>query len=539
MKATCSLLYRGLCALSAMGAALLPLGADARMLARARSVAGPQRYLAQVAKPAIVIPLSRRLDRVDALGSDEQPWAKQQQQRRHWAFEAEAGGSTDLGVADGAMGLKAPVSISQRQMTALRASLWAGGSAVMGSAEGVLDLGLGASATADGASSASEEGVRAVPSPRGVSRLRDLFSTEYAGPLGVGTRRGEAEVELSVIFDTGSSDLWVASELCSSRACTSEGRHRFNHRRSETFRAAGKGRAGTVHTTYGSGTLAGKLGFDDVRVGPLMARDQELGLISEELGSAFETLPFEGIVGLGFPGLALEPNMSLFDNLAAQCRLERFQFAFYLHRDPSLGGGVLWGGVDRRLYNGTLQWFPVVEQLYWALDLVAFEVGHQIFDFADEAPPRLIVDSGTTFFTAEGSMHRAIAEQVPARRCSQIGDLPALVYTLRDEHNTLHRLAIQPEHYMVHARGGGDDDLCLPAVVSIGMPSAGGRPVMILGEVFMRHFFTVFHRGRVDSEEGASVGFAPARYSQDSEAFFLEMAGRAGEAAEGGASRAV
>merc|ERR1712045_1071601 len=111
------------------------------------------------------------------------------------------------------------------------------------------------------------------------------------------------------------------------------------------------------------------------------------------------------------------------------------------------------------------------------------------------------------------------------------GQLPPLVYFLKDRGGNVQRLAVAPEEYMVTG-GMLAAGRCFPAVVQIG--EMGSRPMMILGEVFMRHYFTVFHWGSRENH-GASVGFAPARSDSESEAFFLEVAAGKAKGLSGGA----
>merc|ERR1719188_2403730 len=56
---------------------------------------------------------------------------------------------------------------------------------------------------------------------------------------------------------------------------------------------------------------------------------------------------------------------------------------------------------------------------------------------------------------------------------------------------------------------GGASGKCQPAFMALDVKKEYG-PAMILGEVFMRHFFTVFSRGS-GAVEDAKVGFAPAK----------------------------
>lgn len=48
----------------------------------------------------------------------------------------------------------------------------------------------------------------------------------------------------------------------------------------------------------------GSQGIDDFHVGPFTVKDQTFGLIAEEIGDAFHTIPFEGILGMAFPSMS-------------------------------------------------------------------------------------------------------------------------------------------------------------------------------------------------------------------------------------------
>merc|ERR1719284_1294983 len=64
-----------------------------------------------------------------------------------------------------------------------------------------------------------------------ISYLDNLAWTEYVGPIGVGSKPDT----LKVVFDTGSTNLWMASTLCKRGSCVERGRARFNHKASLTF----------------------------------------------------------------------------------------------------------------------------------------------------------------------------------------------------------------------------------------------------------------------------------------------------------------
>lgn len=80
-----------------------------------------------------------------------------------------------------------------------------------------------------------------------------------------------------------------------------------------------------------------------------------------------------------------------------------------------------------------------------------------------------------------------------------------LTYVLRSASGETFPLKVTQETYMV----ADDSETCQPAFMKLDLKKQYG-PAMILGEVFMRHFFTVFSRGKGDLTE-AKVGFAKAK----------------------------
>merc|ERR1719498_159821 len=134
--------------------------------------------------------------------------------------------------------------------------------------------------------------------------------------------------------------------------------------------------------------------------------------------------------------------------------------------------------------------------------------------------PQLIVDSGTTYFTAESGVYERIMALIPAKSCAQVTDKthPPLRYFLKDTDGNTQELKIPSEEYMVSDESG---EFCEPAFMKIDIPKKYG-PGMLLGEVFMRNYFTVFQRG--DGSEGsAKVGFARSKKGQMTDAALRKL----------------
>jgi hypothetical protein len=269
-----------------------------------------------------------------------------------------------------------------------------------------------------------------------------------------------------------------------------------------------------MSTVYGSGALYGTLGIDNVKVGSLLVRDQSLGLIVEEQGAAFHDLNFDGVVGLGFVSFANSGTVPLVDNMISQSALPRREFAFYLHRDPSFGGAILWGGTDTRLHEGELSWFPVVSQTFWALDLVSIAIGEHTFRTRGD----LLVDSGTTFFMLPSRISHMVNSEAAGALCTELEHIPPLIFVVKDVDGLPRQLIVRPQEYMVRDSPIGE---CIPAVVSSDHFGTGVKGA-ILGEVFMRHYVTVFSRG-TDANPWPRVGIARSKQGSEVDTFFTKI----------------
>jgi len=242
-------------------------------------------------------------------------------------------------------------------------------------------------------------------------------------------------------------------------------------------------------------------------VGPFALKQQPFGMIRVMKGQVFETLPFEGILGLGFASMSADGIDPFFDRVIKQKVLTHNEFAFFMNQDSEKPSALLWGGIDKDLYHGKIQMFPVVQANYWSLELVDFKVGNISMKSAgmgSKTVKRLIVDTGTTLFTAPSAMRKEIVKHVPTANCNDINDYPDLTYVLRGADGKTYDLVVTQMTYMVGA-GGAD---CGAAIMPMDVGEEFG-PAMLLGEVFMKHFFTVFDRGD-GNEKNAKVGFAPA-----------------------------
>jgi len=111
-------------------------------------------------------------------------------------------------------------------------------------------------------------------------------------------------------------------------------------------------------------------------------KKQTFGLIEEEIGDAFLTIPFEGILGLAWPSMSANGVVPFFDNVIDQKALKVNEFAFYFNpmeasktTEEPRNNAIFWGGVDSSFYEKPIRMYPTSQHHYWAIRLYDFRIG--------------------------------------------------------------------------------------------------------------------------------------------------------------------
>jgi len=237
--------------------------------------------------------------------------------------------------------------------------------------------------------------------------------------------------------------------------------------------------------------------------GGLNVKSQEFAEVTDAtgLGGAYKMGKFDGILGLAFPVLSVNKVPTAFDNTIAQGLVDKPEFSFYLGNCAIDKGELLLGGTDPNYYKGDLTYVKLSSATYWEITMDKLKVGDQEYGTSSKA----IVDSGTSILTGPSSDVKAIAKSIGAKPLGRTGeymvscstdDKPNLDFVIDGNAYTL-----TPEDYLIP-----DGDLCLFGMMGLDIPRPNG-PLWILGDVFMRKFYTVFDYGN------QRVGFAEANHA--------------------------
>ncbi|XP_019608007.2 cathepsin E [Rhinolophus sinicus] len=325
--------------------------------------------------------------------------------------------------------------------------------------------------------------------------LINYLDMEYFGTVSIGS----PPQNFTVIFDTGSSNLWVPSVYCASSACKTHAR--FYPSQSNTYSASGS----HFFIQYGTGSLSGIIGADQVSVEGLTVVSQQFGESVTEPGQTFVSAEFDGILGLGYPSLAVGGVTPVFDNMMAQNLVDVPMFSVYLSSGPegSTESELIFGGYDHSHFSGSLNWVPVTKQGYWQIALDTIQVGGAVM-FCSEGC-QAIVDTGTSLITGPPDEIKQLQKAIGAEpvggeyavECDYLTVMPDVTFTINGVPYTL-----QPTAYTLPDFVNGMK-FCPSGFQGLDIQPPAG-PLWILGDVFIRQFYSVFDRG--DNR----VGLAPA-----------------------------
>nr|XP_033776360.1 pepsin A-like [Geotrypetes seraphini] len=311
--------------------------------------------------------------------------------------------------------------------------------------------------------------------------LENYMDTEYFATIGVGT----PPQVFSVIFDTGSSNLWVPSVYCSSPACSNH--RKFNPQHSSTFRSTNQ----PVSIAYGTGSMTGILGYDTVQVGGIEDPNQIFGLSETEPGYFLYYSPFDGILGLAYPNIASSGATPVFDNMWNQGLVPQDLFSVYLSSNEQSGSVVIFGEIDSSYYTGSLNWVPLSYEGYWQITVDSITMNGEVI--ACSSSCQAIVDTGTSLLSGPPNPVANIQHYIGASEnsygqyvinCGSISSMPDIIFTINGVQYPLPASA-----YIMQNQGG-----CISSFQSMNLPTSAGE-LWILGDVFIREYYVVFDRG--------------------------------------------
>jgi hypothetical protein len=288
------------------------------------------------------------------------------------------------------------------------------------------------------------------------------------------------------LYDTGSNNVWVPNKKFGNHTL-------YNHAKSTTYKAD----SSEFASQYGSGPVSGFISVDTISFGGLTVPNQKFAEINNVtgLGDGYLDGPFDGIIGLSFDENSEDGIPGPINKLVRAGKLDKPEFAFYLRSGGD--GEITFGGVNPKRFTGVVSYVPVTKRGFWEITLGGVKVGSASIT---NTTFHSIVDSGTSFIMGPTADINKIAKAVNATPesdgtytidCHSSGS--AISFSLGDK-----QYAIEKADYTFD---GGDGNCYLPF-------QGFDENLWILGDVFMRKYYTIFDYGTPST--GPRVGFAKA-----------------------------
>eukprot|EP00744_Colponema_vietnamica_P000805 GILI01001400.1.p1 GENE.GILI01001400.1~~GILI01001400.1.p1 ORF type:complete len:377 (-),score=149.38 GILI01001400.1:41-1171(-) len=313
--------------------------------------------------------------------------------------------------------------------------------------------------------------------------LSNVMNAQYFGEIAIGT----PAQKFQVIFDTGSSNLWVPSSQCKSISCRLH--KRFDSSKSSTFKANGT----TFEIQYGSGAISGFESVDSVTVAGVTVKNQLFGEVTSEKGLSFLAAKFDGIMGMGFNTISAGGMPPVFDSMYEQKVIDDYSFSFYLSKAPGAGSSLVLGGVNPKYASSSFKYYPLLQKSYWLIAMDDVQLGGKGLGLTN---PRAILDTGTSLIVGPKDAVAPLIGGIKVNAdCSGLDQLPTLTFKIGGDEYTL-----EGPKYVLKITVFGQSQ-CQLGVQALDLPPQLAN-TFILGDVFLRKYYTHFDMG------GARIGLA-------------------------------
>lgn len=312
---------------------------------------------------------------------------------------------------------------------------------------------------------------------------------------------GTPSQEVTMILDTGSSDIWAIA-----------GRNSWTPSQSSTFE-----NTTTAFTiSYGSGSVQGTLATDTITLAGHTSSTQTLAIATEVTQGLLDT-DVDGIMGFGFKSLSTSGATPFWQASGAD------EFAFYLRSDavstsssssPTIssrgysetqyGGIFTLGGTNSSLYQGDINWSDVIDESYWLITLGGITVNGVDVSLSDT--DKVAVDTGTTLIGAPTTVVEAIYAQIPD---SSTLSSDSGYYQFPCTTNVNATIHLGDQEYaltsadLIAGTIDSSGETCMGSFFSIGSDESDELQY-ILGDTFLTMVYTIFS----NTGTTAQVGFA-------------------------------
>jgi cathepsin D len=323
--------------------------------------------------------------------------------------------------------------------------------------------------------------------------------SSYFGTVAIGT----PPISFNVILDTGSSDLWVADQACTT-GCSKV--QLFDDLSSSTFHNLSE----PFSIQYGSGAAVGTLGQDVVQMAGFSVPNQVFGAVTQATSGLLNP-PVSGLLGLGWQSIASSKATPLWQTLASSgawtdpvmaFQLTRFVNATNVNTEEP-GGSFTMGFVNSSLYTGTIDYQALPSTpSYWILPMTSLTVQGNSVTIPSGSSSYSAIDTGTTLVGGPSSVIQSIFAQIPGSQRGTGNWQGYWTYPCSTAVNVAISFGgpswpISPADFQLTKISSSQ---CVGAFFELS--TGGSAPNWIVGDTFLKNVYSVFRYNP------AAVGFA-------------------------------
>ncbi|EKV19729.1 Aspartic-type endopeptidase ctsD [Penicillium digitatum] len=306
---------------------------------------------------------------------------------------------------------------------------------------------------------------------------QDGTDYSYFSPVLVGSQKQE----MWMAIDTGAPNTWVFDSKCTEPVCTRH--HKFDQSASTSCTTDGS----TFSLFYGSGKVSGNMGKDIFSIAGLEV-SQTFGL-ANNASEAFQSYPFDGILGLGRSRTEGWDLPSFMDLVAEKKLIKSNLVGFSLSRsaDHAKDGEINFGDVDTTKFDGTISYTATNDKI-WSIPLDDAHVNGQRCKFSGKSAT---IDTGTTYILIPPADAKVLFSLVPHSSQQPSNPNNYLIpcnstATIEFEFSGV-KYSVSPKDYVGNTESEGSD-FCISTIV--GYASNGAN--WLVGDVFLKNVYTVF-----------------------------------------------
>ncbi|CRG94854.1 plasmepsin VIII, putative [Plasmodium gallinaceum] len=317
------------------------------------------------------------------------------------------------------------------------------------------------------------------------------INRQFIGEISI----GNPPQAFKVLFDTGSTNLWIPSKNCYSKGCNNK--RKYDHKISKNYKLI-KNR-NPVEILFGTGKIQMTYVSDDIHLGDIKVNNQEFGLASYMSDDPFSDMLFDGLFGLGI----LEDNKKkqlIYDNIP-RINSKKNIFSVYYPKNVNDNGAITFGGYDKKYIepNSEIDWFDVSSKKYWAIKMIGLKVNGVLLDICSKNNGgycEAVIDTGTSSIAGpKDDLILLTSLLYPGKSCYNKMFLKNFSFILSDENGIHREYELTPKDYILNSFK--NDPIfkvpCNFAFMPINISSNSGY-LYILGQIFLQKYYAIFEK---------------------------------------------